>query len=69
MVSEEVTKESEENEEDKEILKKALEKRVQNWGLQKEVKEELANKFIDCFYAGFMCYYCEKRRKRRMVQA
>jgi len=61
MVSEEAR--SEVSEEDKNVLKKAFENRIKNWGLKKEVKEELQKKFIDCFYAGFLCYYCGERMK------
>lgn len=53
----------EEENEEYEILKTAFEKRVRNWGLKSEVKEELLEKFIDCFYSGFLCYYCGERMK------
>ena len=61
MVGEEAR--SEVSEEEKEVLKKAFEKRIRNWGLKTEVKAELLNKFIDCYYAGFLCYYCGERMK------
>lgn len=56
-------KNEEVSKEDKEVLKKAFEKRIRNWRLKNKVKEDLQKKFIDCFYAGFLCYYCGERMK------
>ena len=43
------------------VLRKEFSKRTNSLKLDEQAKEELFNKFKDCWDSGFSCFYCKRR--------